>query len=255
MNHYKQHGPSNTIDDDRSNRVSNSFTRPPPMVWIRLIAFSNIVAAISVRISIRISLRLFPETKKAFNLRFHLQRRFIPIGLCRTNQPPCEKQMRLMLKYQKFDAYRLLSFFLIILFLSLGSIHLLVIPSHLVHWLGSLSPPCMVLTRQQAKAPFTQQRSMTTSTEEQHKARSHVVNSALISTTPNKASIFQSQINTIASFTGTPPQDTERWITHASNILQVQGFTDGNELKSLLSGFLDCETLDWFQEHKALFPD
>ena len=69
---------------------------------------------------------------------------------------------------------------------------------------------------------------------------------------PNKTMIFQSQINTIASFTGAPTQDAERWLVHASNVLRVQGFTDPRELTHLLSGFLDGDALDWFQDHKTM---
>jgi hypothetical protein len=71
-------------------------------------------------------------------------------------------------------------------------------------------------------------------------------------TMPNADLIFQSQINSIAPFTGAAAQDAERWLTHAFNVLQVQGFTDNNEVKHLLSGFLDGDALDWYQEHKLM---
>jgi hypothetical protein len=67
--------------------------------------------------------------------------------------------------------------------------------------------------------------------------------------------VFQCQINSIEPFTGAPVQDATRWLTHASNILQVQGFTTNSELKHLISGFLDGEALDWFQEQKKTNHD
>ena len=72
---------------------------------------------------------------------------------------------------------------------------------------------------------------------------------------PNRELIFQSQINSINPFTGVSTQDAARWLTHAANILHVQGFVDSNELPHLISGFLDGEALDWFQNHKAAIHD
>ena len=72
---------------------------------------------------------------------------------------------------------------------------------------------------------------------------------------PNRDLIFQSQINNIEPFTGMHTQDAARWLTHVSNILHVQGFTDNSELKHLISGFLDGEALNWFQDHKATLHD
>jgi hypothetical protein len=72
---------------------------------------------------------------------------------------------------------------------------------------------------------------------------------------PNRNLIFQSQINSIETFTGTSTQDAQRWITHATHILNIQGFSDPKELATLLSGFLDGEALNWFQQHKSTLSD
>jgi hypothetical protein len=72
---------------------------------------------------------------------------------------------------------------------------------------------------------------------------------------PNRYLIFQSQINSIEPYTGARTQDAARWLTHDANILHVQGFVDSNELRHLISGFLDGEALDWFQEHRTQLPD
>ena len=70
---------------------------------------------------------------------------------------------------------------------------------------------------------------------------------------PNKDLVFQSQMNTIESFTGASTQNAHRWLTHATNILRIQGFNDSHELVNLLSGFLDEEALNWFQDYRPKF--
>ena len=77
----------------------------------------------------------------------------------------------------------------------------------------------------------------------------------LLPVMPNRDLVFQSQINSIDPFTGVHTQDAARWLTHAANILHVQGFVDSNELKHLISGFLDGEALDWFEDQKAALHD
>ena len=95
----------------------------------------------------------------------------------------------------------------------------------------------MVETRQQAKA-------RTEKEQEQNKI-----------TMPNKDLVFQSQINTIEPFIGALTQNADRWIKHATSILRVQGFSDDHELVNLLSGFLDGEALNWFQDHRTKLTD
>ena len=93
------------------------------------------------------------------------------------------------------------------------------------------------------------------STDDQSNAQSTRTTFTTRPTTPNKELVFQSQINSIEPFTGAPGQDATRWLTHTSNILQVQGFTTNSELNQLISGFLDGEALDWFQEQKKTNHD
>ncbi|CAF0839126.1 unnamed protein product [Adineta steineri] len=72
---------------------------------------------------------------------------------------------------------------------------------------------------------------------------------------PNKDLVFQSQTNTIEPFTGKSTQNAQQWISHATNVLQIQGFNDTHELTNLLSGFLDGEALNWFQDNKATLTE
>ena len=72
---------------------------------------------------------------------------------------------------------------------------------------------------------------------------------------PNRALIFQSQLNSITPFTGVSSQDATRWLTHTANILRIQGFVDDTELPLLISGFLDGDALTWFQDQQATLRD
>ena len=72
---------------------------------------------------------------------------------------------------------------------------------------------------------------------------------------PNRDLVFQSQLKSIEPFTGVSSQDATRWLAHTANILRVQGFFDKNELPLLISGFLDGDALDWFQELPGKPPD
>ena len=92
-------------------------------------------------------------------------------------------------------------------------------------------------------------------TRQQAKARTEKEQEQIEINMPNKDLVFQSQINTLEPFTGAATQDADRWITHSTNILQIQGFTDDNELRNLLSGFLDGEALNWFQDHRTKLMD